>query len=64
MGVAIGTGDLPVRILYSHTHHTGIDSLLGVLHWRELNLAVEPQIAIAGTLADLNFGGSVQDRHT
>ena len=33
-------------------------------YWRELNLAVEPKIAIARILADLKFGGSVQDRHT
>ena len=33
-------------------------------YWRALNLAVEPQIAIRRILADLNFGGSVRDRHT
>ena len=32
-------------------------------YWRELHLVVEPKIAIARILADLNFGGSVRDRH-
>ena len=33
-------------------------------YWRELNLAVDLQIAITKILADLKFGGSVKDRHT
>ena len=33
-------------------------------YWRELNLAVESQIAITSTLTRLKFGGLVQDHHT
>ena len=33
-------------------------------YWRELNLAVESQIAIPNILARFKFGGLVQDRHT
>ena len=36
-------------------------------YWRELNLAVEPKIAIARILyiySRFKFGSSVQDRHT
>ena len=33
-------------------------------YWRELNLAVEPEIAIGRILADLKFGGLVWDHHT
>ena len=33
-------------------------------NWRELNLAVEPKIAIARMIiGGFKFGGSVQDRH-
>ena len=33
-------------------------------YWQELNLAVEPQIAIASILVDLKFGSLVRDHHT
>ena len=33
-------------------------------YWQELNLVIEPKITIARILADLNFGGLVQDCHT
>ena len=32
-------------------------------YWRELNLAVGPQIAIAKNIGGFKFGGSVRDRH-
>ena len=32
-------------------------------YWRELNLAVGPEIAIAKILVDLKFGGLVRDRN-
>ena len=33
-------------------------------YWQELNLAVEPKMAIARILVDLKFGSSVRDHHT
>ena len=48
---------------YMYRSHFGVP--YSQKYWRELNLAVEPKIAIARILADsYKFGGLVQDRHT
>ena len=58
------TGWQVLNYVLTHTVHPYTFIPYSRKYWRELNLAVESQIAIANILARFKFGGLVQDRHT
>ena len=48
----------PQRLNHKNKYHNSRK------YWRELNLAVEPKIAIARGISRFKFGGTVRDSHT